>query len=146
VPPISVPGKASIEPSPGAKSVVLIRNTVLGVSPKELHVDAILDTGATHCIVSPHIAKLLGFHKGNRLGVERTSVVGGGERKLDRHRLEYVRVGTAKAYNVGLLVADLGPTYKFALLIGLSFIKQFTSTTVNFDTSEVFFRSGLRSK
>jgi predicted aspartyl protease len=124
----------------------MIRNIAVGTGTKQLHLDAILDTGATDCVVSPYVAKLLGFHKGNRLGVQRTHVVGGGQILLNRHRLEYVRVGTAKAYNVRLLVAELSPTYKFALLIGLSFIKQFTSTTVNFDTSTAFFRSGMASR
>jgi len=145
MPSLPVPGKATIDSSPGAKSVVFIRNISLGAGSKQLHTDAVLDTGATHCIVSPDVAKLLGFNKGNRLGAETIHVVGGRQR-LDRHRLDYVKVGTARAYGVSLRVAELGPAYKFALLIGLSFIKQFTTTTVNFDANQVLFRSGKVSR
>jgi len=139
VPPAPVPGEASIESSPRTRSVVMIRNVALGTISDEIHVDAILDTGATHCIVPPSLADTLGFHSGNRLGVVTTHAVGGA-RRADRHCLEYVKAGTARANRISFLIDELGPAYRFVALLGLTFIKNFT-TTVNFDENRVLFRS-----
>lgn len=138
--PTPIPGRASIESDPRARALVIIRNVTLSAESDKFHVDAILDTGATHCIVPPDVAKLLGFHKGNRLGVQGTNVVGGGQRSLDRHCLEHMKVGTARAHRVSFLVAEFGSNYRFFILLGLSFIKKFM-LTVNFDENLILFRS-----
>lgn len=119
---------------------MVIRNVTLSTKSDKLHVDAILDTGSTHCVVPPNIAKLLGFHKGNRLGVQRTNVVGGGKRLLDRHCLEHVKVGTARVHRVSFLEAEFGSDFRFFMLLGLSFISKFM-ITVNLDENLVLFRS-----
>jgi predicted aspartyl protease len=84
----------------------MIRNVTLSAGSDTFHVDAILDTGSTHCVVPPDVATPLGFHRGNRLGVQRTNVVGGGTRLLDRHCLEHVRVGTARAHRISFVIAE----------------------------------------
>ena len=116
----------------------MIRNVALATISHEIHVDAILDTGATHCMVPPSMAHLLGFHAGNRLGVETASVIGG-QKTADRHCLEYARVGTARAHRVSFLVGELGSSFSIYMLLGLSFIRKFT-TTMNFDENRVLFR------
>lgn len=135
-----IPGRAPIESSPGARALVIIRNVTLGTASDKFHVDAVLDTGSTHCIVPPNVAKLLGYHKGNRLDTQRTNVVGGGQRLLDRHSLDYVKAGTARANRVSFLVAEFGTDYRFFMLLGLSFIRKFM-LTVNFDDNLILFRS-----
>lgn len=119
---------------------MIIRKVTLSTVSEKIHVDAILDTGATHCIVQPNVAKLLGLHGSNRLGVQRYNVVGGGKRFSDRHCLEHVKVGTARAHRVSVLVEDFGPEYRFFILLGLSFIRKFM-LTVNLDENLVVFRS-----
>ncbi len=92
--------------------------------------------------MQPYVANLLGFHEGNRLGVQKYNVVGGGTRKSDQHRLEHMRVGTAKAHRISFIVEDFGPEFRFFILLGLSFIRKFATTTVNLDANWVLFRSG----
>lgn len=58
---------------------------------------------------------------------------------MDLHELEYVRAGTAQVYQVSFCVGDLGPAFRF-MLLGLSFIEQFT-TTLDFDGQRVVFRA-----
>ncbi len=124
---------------------MVIRNVTLSTKSDKFHVDAILDTGSTHCVVPPNVAKLLGFHKGNRLGVQRTNVVGGGVRSLDRHCLEHVKVGTARAHRVSFLEADFGSDFRFFMLLGVSFIGKFM-ITVNLDEDLILFRSRKASR
>ena len=135
-----IPGRAPIDSHPGARALVIIRNVTLGTVSDKLHVDAVLDTGSTHCIVPPSVAKLLGYHRGNRLGAQGTNVVGGGQRLLDRHSLDYVKVGTARANRISFLVAEFGTDYRFFMLLGLSFIRKFM-LTVNFEDNLILFRS-----
>ena len=135
-----IPGRASIESDPGARALVIIRNVTLGTTTDKFNVDAILDTGSTHCVVPPNVAKILGFHRGNRSGVQRTNVVGGGQKVLDRHLLDYMRVGTARAQRVSFIVAEFGSNFRFFMLLGLSFISKFM-LTVNFDENLSLFRS-----
>lgn len=101
-----------------------------------------LDTGATYCVVPESMAKLLGFDKGNRLDVEGTNVVGGQKVEMDRHRLEYVRAGTARAHHIDFLVGSIGPDYKLVMLLGLSFMRRFATTTLDFGRGRVLFRAG----
>jgi len=58
---------------------------------------------------------------------------------MDLHRLEYLRVGSAKAYSVMFAVHNTVPRARY-MLVGLSFIRKFT-TTVDFDDNRVLFRS-----
>ena len=101
--PSPIPGKVSIDSEAAAGSVLLVRKVALGVMGGEQYVDALVDTGSTYCIVPRRMANLLGFNKGNRLGTKRVSVVGGW-RTMDRHRVERIRVGTARVHSVPILV------------------------------------------
>lgn len=132
-----VPGEAEIDRSPTARNVVLLRNVRLGTVEGERRVDALLDTGATYCVVPASVASALGFDEGNRLGKQALNVVGG-RVEMDLHKLEYVRVGTAQVYRVSFCVGDLGPAFRF-MLLGLSFVEHFT-TTLDFDRRRVLFR------
>ena len=93
----------------------------------------------------PNVAGILGFNSGNRSGVQRTNVVGGGQRTLDRHQLEHVKVGTARAHHISFLVAEFGPQFRFSILLGLSFLSKFM-VTVNFDENLVLFRSRMANR
>jgi clan AA aspartic protease (TIGR02281 family) len=118
--------------------MAVVRNVALGIIPGELRFDAMIDSGATDCVVPPSTALALGFDSSNRLGAKRVNVVGG-QADMDLHRLEYLRVGTAQVHDLMFGVLDTGPLSRF-VLIGLSFIKQFR-TTFDFDEGRVLFRS-----
>ncbi len=133
--PDPAPGEALIETRAGSN--VLIRKVTLGVMHGEQKLDAILDTGATLCVVPPVVASLLGFNTSNRLKQWKVNVVGGHVR-MDIHRLEYVQVGTAMVYGVTFGVANAG--HSRFMLLGLPFIQQY-NTTVDFDRARVLFRS-----
>jgi len=136
--PAPVPGEAEIDRRPTARNVVLLRNIRLGTITNERRVDALLDTGATYCVVPASVAFSLGFNERNRLGKQAVDVVGG-RVEMDLHKLEYVRAGTAQVYRVSFCVGDLGPASRF-MLLGLSFVENFT-TTLDFDRGRVLFRS-----
>ncbi len=119
-------------------SVVLLRNVRVGTVNTELRLDAVLDTGATYCVVPVAVASALGFHEGNRLGHVPLNVVGG-RVQMDLHGFEYLRAGTAQAYHVSFCAGDLGPMSRF-MLLGLSFVEHFT-TTLDFDRRRVLFRA-----
>jgi hypothetical protein len=76
-------------------NMVVVRNVALGTYSSSVHLDAVIDTGATLCIVPPIFARLLGFHVGNRLRGGPLKVIGGNTVQIDEHRLEVVRVGSA---------------------------------------------------
>ena len=99
--------------------------------------DALLDTGATYCVVPASVAFSLGFNEENRLGKQTVNVVGG-RLDMDLHKPDYVRAGTAQVYRVSFCVGDLGPASRF-MLLGLSFVEHFT-TTLDFDRWRVLFR------
>lgn len=144
--PAPVPGEAEIDRGPTARNVVLLRNVRLrGTAEGERRLDALLDTGATYCIVPASVAFALGFDEGNRLGRRAVNVVGG-RLEMDLHELEYVRAGTAQVYRVSFCVGDLGPAFRF-MLLGLSFVEHFT-TTLDFDRRRVLFwaREGLAGR
>lgn len=117
----------------------MVQNVTLGTLTDEVHLDAVIDTGSTLCVVPPVFARQLGFDSNNRLEGGLVRVIGGGTVQMDRHRLEWVKVGSAKAYNV-----DIGVQNTFAgsrqMLVGLTFIKQFR-TTFDFDEGRVLFRA-----
>lgn len=126
-----------MEPA-AALAVAMVRNVTLGTLTNEQHLDAMIDTGATHCIVPPSTARTLGFHPGNRIGRQTTNILGG-QVEMDLHRLEHLKVGSAKAYRVSFGVYNAVPGSRY-ILVGLSFVKQFR-TTLDFDEGRVLFRS-----
>lgn len=133
-----IPGAASIDYR-GTNSNLLLRNVTLATMNRELHVDAIFDTGATLCIIPDAFARTLGFHPGNRLETRPFDVVGGRRITMDIHRLERVVVGTARAHNVMFGVSAAGVRWSLVLL-GLTFIGQFETATVNFAAKRLLLR------
>ncbi len=139
--PSPIPGKVGIDPAAAADSdpIVLVRKVALGVMGGEQYVDALVDTGSTYCVVTRRMASLLGFNKDNRLGTKRVSVVGGW-RTMDRHRLQRIRVGTARVHSVPILVDQMGAGFSSAMLLGLAFLQRF-NVTIDFDRNEILFRT-----
>jgi hypothetical protein len=84
-------------------------------------------------VIPEFIARQLSLRPSERLGAER---VLGYSATMDRHRLEYVSVGTAQAYGVNILV---GEAVLGLLLLGMSFIAKF-NTTLDLDEERVVFR------
>jgi len=124
--------------APDVSSLAVLRNVALGVVDGQQRIDAVLDTGATYCVVPARVSGLLGFGPENRLGEVDLNVVGG-HKRFDRHALEYVRVGTATAYRVEFLAGEIGPRYSPFMLLGLSFLRNFT-TTLDWKGRRVLFR------
>jgi predicted aspartyl protease len=118
----------------------MVRNVALGTLTTEHHLDGLMDTGATHCIVPPSAARALGFNSGNRIRTETTTVVGS-QVEMDVHRLHYLRVGSAKAWSVTIAVYNAVPGARY-ILVGLSFMRQFR-TTFDFDERRVLFRARI---
>jgi predicted aspartyl protease len=137
VPRSPVPGEAQLDPT-WLSQIALVNNVTLGTLTTEHHLDAMIDTGATDCIVPPSIARVLGFHSGNRIRRQRTNTLGS-QVEMDLHRLHYLRVGSAKAWNVrfGVHTTMQGSRW---MIVGLSFMRQFR-TTFEFDARRVLFRS-----
>ncbi len=119
--------------------MVVVRNVAIGTFSGSINVDAVIDTGSTLCIVPPFIAGLLDFNSGNRLQSGPLGVIGGGTVQMDVHRLEWVRVGGARAFDVKMGVAKTfaGPGAR-QILVGLTFISQFR-TTFDFGEARVVF-------
>jgi predicted aspartyl protease len=119
--------------------MAVVQNVPLGTLTDEIHLDAVIDTGSTLCVVPPIFARQLGFDSSNRLEGGLVRVIGGGTVQMDKHRLERVRVGSSMAYDV-----EIGVQNTFAgsrqMLVGLTFIKQFR-TTFDFDEGRVLFRA-----
>lgn len=113
--------------------MVVVQNVALGTFSDEIHLDAVIDTGATLCVVPPIFARQLGFDYSNRLKGGPVMDIVGGTVQMDVHRLEWVRVGSAKAYDVKIGVQDTfaGPGFR-KMLVGLASIKQFR-TIFDFD-------------
>jgi predicted aspartyl protease len=139
-----VPGEAPIDsklkPRGGASGGVVLRNAALVSLTAQVNADAMLDTGSAACIVPPSVGTALGYNDGNRIGVKNFQVVGGAVVPMNVHRLRSLRVGTAEAYNVLIAVAHTGPALRF-VLIGLSFIEKFGTTTVDLEGDRVLFRA-----
>jgi predicted aspartyl protease len=131
-----VPGEAPLLSR--VRTMAVVQNVTLGTLTDEIHLDAVIDTGSTLCVV-PIFARQLGFNSSNRLEGGLVRVIGGGTVQMDKHRLERVRVGSAMAYDV-----EIGVQNTFAgsrqMLVGLTFIKQFR-TTFDFDEGRVLFRT-----
>jgi predicted aspartyl protease len=119
--------------------MAVVENVALSTLTDQVHLDAVIDTGSTMCVVPPIFADTLGFDSSNRLEEGPVGVIGGGYVRMDVHRLEWVRVGSAKAYNVKFGVQKTLPESRM-MLVGLTFIKQFR-TIFDFDGGRVVFRS-----
>lgn len=130
-----VPGEARVGAALGR--LPKVRDVALATLDEEVRIEAILDTGATHCVIPRLQATFLGFSSENRLGTHRIRGVGGFVTAMDRHRFEYVQVGTARAYDMDLLIGDALPGF---MLLGMSFIERFT-TTLDLDAGRVIFRT-----
>ena len=102
---------------------------------EEIRVEAVLDTGSTYRVISRPRAARLGLASENRLRADRVRGAGG-VIAMDRHRIEYVQAGTARAYDVDLLVGDVPPRL---MLLGMSFIERF-QTTLDLEAMRVLFR------
>lgn len=87
--PASVPGGAGLLRA--LDRLVLIQDVALHSGERETRVDAVLDTGATRCVIPHQEAERLGFAPENRLGFYRVRGVGG-VIAMDRHLLEFVQV------------------------------------------------------
>ena len=134
-----VPGGAPLEPR-YLPNATVVRNVTLGTLTNEIHVDAMIDTGSTFCVVPTIFARALGFNPTNRLHRRPVYVVGR-QVQMDMHRLEYVKVGSAKAYGVIFGAHDTFPGSR-KMLVGLTFIRQFNTFTFDFDQERVLFRCG----
>jgi len=115
----------------------MVRNVTLGTLTGEIHLDAVIDTGSTYCVVPPSIARALGFDFSNRLWRRAVGVVGNLV-EMDMHHLEYVTVGSAKVYSVLFGVHNTFPRSR-DMLVGLTFMSNFR-TTFDFDEKRVLFR------
>lgn len=119
-----------------ARKLAVIRDVRLGATDREAPADALLDTGATYCVIPEAIADRLNSQPDKRLGIERVRGVLGRAATLERYRLEHVRAGTAQVYGVDVLV---GEAVLGLMLLGMSFIDRFT-TTLDLDAVRVIFR------
>lgn len=131
--PAAVPGEARFLRASGR--LVLIQDVALNSGDRKARVDAVLDTGATYCVIPRQEAERLGFASGNRLSSYRVWGVGGIV-AMDRHRLEYIQAGAARAHDVDCLVGKYPSDF---MLLGMSFIEKFT-ITLDLDTMRVVFR------
>ncbi len=61
-----VPGEAPLDRR-ALRRMVVVQNVALGTLSDEIHLDAVIDTGAAVCVVPPVFAHALGSHYGNRL-------------------------------------------------------------------------------
>lgn len=135
--PAPAPGEAKLDPS--RKTLAVVQNVILGVMTGEQRIDAVYDTGATYCVVPRRTASRLGFTEENRLRSVPANVVGGEER-MDMHTMESVKAGTAMVYRVNFLVGEVRHLNKPVMLLGLSFMRNFATTTLDLKGGRVLFR------
>jgi predicted aspartyl protease len=123
------------------RNLAVVQNVALSTLTDEVHLDAVIDTGSTLCVVPPVFARRLGFDSSNRLEAGPVAVIGGGYVQMDVHMLEWVKVGSAKAYSVrfGVQNTFAGPGAR-KMLVGLTFIKH-RRTTFDFGGGHALFRS-----
>jgi len=121
-------------------SGTIVDNITLATITSEIHVDALIDTGASICVIPPSIAGALGFEPSERLRQRRVNVVGG-QVQMDIHRLEYMKVGSAKAYRVLFGVYSTFSEPRIAL-VGHTFMEKFTTITFDLAGKRVVFRRG----
>jgi predicted aspartyl protease len=135
-----IPGEAPLAPRFLAQGATIVHNITLATMTSEIHVDAMIDTGASICVVPPSIARALGFEPHNRLWQRPVNVVGD-QVKMDMHRLQYMKVGSAKAYGVSFGVYSTFPG-SLMPLVGLTFMDKFTAITFDLAGKRVVFRRG----
>lgn len=140
MPPAPIPGEARI--ARVVRRLAVIRDVRLAAGDQQAPADALLDTGATYCVVLEEVADRLNFQPGERLGVERVQGVLGRVATMQRYRLENMRAGTAQVYGVDILV---GEAVLGLMLLGMSFIGKFT-TTLDLDAGRVIFRPRLTDR
>jgi len=121
-------------------SGTIVDNITLATITSEIHVDALIDTGASICVIPPSIARALGFEPSERLRQRRVNVVGG-QVQMDIHRLEYMKVGSAKAYRVLFGVYSTFSEPRIAL-VGHTFMEKFATITFDLAGKRVVFRRG----
>ena len=134
-----VPGEAPLA-ARYLPSGTVVHNITLATMTSEIHVDALIDTGASICVVPPPIAHALGFGPHNRLRRRRVNVVGG-QAWMDVHRLEYVKVGSAKAYGLLFGAYEAFPDPRMTL-VGHTFMERFKTVTFDLAKKRVVFRRG----
>ena len=134
-----VPGEAPLA-ARYLPSGTIVDNITLATITSEIHVDALIDTGASICVIPPSIAGALGFEPSERLRQRRVNVVGG-QVQMDIHRLEYMKVGSAKAYRVLFGVYSTFSEPRIAL-VGHTFMEKFTTITFDLAGKRVVFRRG----
>ena len=59
---------------------------------------------------------------------------------MDRHRLERIRVATARVHGVPILVDQMGAGFDPVMRLGLAFLQRF-NVTIDFDRNEILFRA-----
>jgi predicted aspartyl protease len=132
-----VPGEAALVPR-WLPSATIVHNVILATLTRQIHVDAMIDTGASLCVIPVSFARALGFRPENRLRQRVVNVVGG-QVQMDIHRLEYVKVGSAKAHSVTFGAFDTFPNSRMPL-IGHTFMAKFTTITFDLAGKRVVFR------
>lgn len=128
------PGEARVGVAFGR--LLEVRDVTIAVPDRTPRVEAIVDTGSTYRVISRRQGALLGLSPEDRLETHHIRGVGGAV-GMDRHRLEYVQVDTARVYNVNCLVGDAMPGL---MLVGMSFIERF-QITLDSDAARVLFRA-----
>jgi len=122
-------------------SGTIVNNITLATITSEIHVDALIDTGASSiCVIPPSIPRALGFEPSDRLRQRRVNAVGG-QVQMDIHRLEYMKVGSAKAYRVLFGVYSTFSEPRIAL-VGHNFMEKYTTITFDLAGKRVVFRRG----
>lgn len=129
-----IPGEARI--ARAARNLIVIRNVELGFGDETARADALLDTGATYCVIPDFVAEQLDLRQSRKAGTEVVQAVLGRRSTMDRYRIDRMRAGTAQAHGVDILV---GEAVLGLMLIGMSFIGNFT-TTLDLDENRVLFR------
>lgn len=123
-----------------AQGATIVHNITLATMTNEIHIDAMIDTGASICVIPHSIASALGFEPHNRLRQRRVNVVGS-QVKMYMHRLQYMKVGSAKAYVVSFGVYNTFPGSVMPL-VGLTFMDKFETITFDLAEKRVVFRGG----
>jgi predicted aspartyl protease len=116
----------------------MVNNITLATMTSEIHADALIDTGASICVVPPNISRALGCEPSDRLQRQLVNVVGG-QAWMDIHRLDYMKVGSAKAYSVLFGVYSTFSEPRI-VLVGDTFMKKFTTITFDLAEKRVVFR------
>jgi|GEM_PF-6328008 predicted aspartyl protease len=129
-----IPGEAHI--ARAARNLIVIQNIELGFRGKTARADALLDTGATYCVIPDFVAEQLDLRESDKVGTEVVQAILGRRSTMDRHRIDRMRAGTAQAHDVDILV---GEAVLGLMLLGMSFIGKFT-TTLDLDEKRVLFR------